>query len=212
MVDVLEYSGSECTEDELYARLNPHKDPEDRKRWRPRDLRRRVLLPLLRSGVVEARDVPGCARTWSLASDWLEALNRERERAGEIEAQRRDTKRYERERDGYREELERRKRGPLDDYHPANVGADGWVGDLNPLSHRSVGDGCAEASVSGLAGALKGYLELNPGDACQRWSWLGLYLWSEDLVIGKPTAREVAAAIEELGGEVYLRSLLERVA
>jgi Bifunctional DNA primase/polymerase, N-terminal len=216
VVDVLEYSGKAWTEEDLYARLNPHKNPEDRKRWRPRDLRRRVLLPLQAAGVIEVQDVPGAPLRWSLAPDWREALNRERADAGEIEAQRRDMKRYGRERDAYRANLERHKKGIGLDNHPANHGADGWIEELRPQEEAAssdVGPGASErreVPVSGLGRTLKGYLDRSPRDACQHPSWLGLTLWAFELVDRKPTPQEIKEAIGELGGETYLRGLLER--
>ncbi len=64
--------------------------------------------------------------------------------------------------------------------------------------------------VSKLARALGGYLDRSPHDACQRPSWLGVTLWAFELVDGKPTSEEVAEALGELGGEPYLRGLLDR--
>jgi hypothetical protein len=75
---------------------------------RPRDLTRRKNLEtgkgrdgfvtrLENVGVVAVAD--GDVR---LTEDWLEALDRERDRAGEIDLYRRDMARYNRERDGYR--------------------------------------------------------------------------------------------------------------
>ena len=63
---------------------------------RPRDLRRRTVEKLREAGVVECTG----ARV-VLRSDWLEALARERESAGEIKAQRRDIQRYAREREAW---------------------------------------------------------------------------------------------------------------
>jgi hypothetical protein len=68
-------------------------------------MRRRVISRLEAAGVVECSG-GGIVR---LASDWLEALSREREVAGEVAAQRRDVARYARERIGYRN---RRKNKP----------------------------------------------------------------------------------------------------
>jgi hypothetical protein len=208
----LRAAGGTLEIEDLYGLINPHKDRTDRKRWRPRDLRRREIARLVAAGVAESsgKDV-------SLTGDWLGALNEEREIAGEIAAHKRDMKRYQRERDAYREHLEdrkRRKRGIGSDRHPANAGADGWVEELRPEDPALPGDAPEaserdEAPVSGLVAAVRDYLELNPGDACQWPSWLANCLWSEDLVIGKPTAEEVGAAVEELGGDTYLRLLLE---
>jgi hypothetical protein len=111
VVDILEGSGGTLALDDLYGLVYPHKDPADRRRWRLRDFRRRspdrvgVVARLEDAGVVE---VSGDAV--SLVPDWLEALNRERKLAGEIDAHRRDMARYAREREAYR----RRRENPPD--------------------------------------------------------------------------------------------------
>jgi hypothetical protein len=88
VIDALETLGGSASLEEV-ARLLEVK--------RYRDLKRRVISRLEAAGVVE------CAGdTVSLAGDWLEALNRERETAGEIAALRRDMARYDREREAYR--------------------------------------------------------------------------------------------------------------
>ena len=60
------------------------------------EFRRRVVSRLEAAGVVECT-----GKGVSLVSGWLEALNEERENAGEIAAYRRDMARYDRERAGY---------------------------------------------------------------------------------------------------------------
>jgi hypothetical protein len=60
------------------------------------EFRRRVVSRLEAAGVVECT-----GKVVSLVSGWLEALNEERENAGEIAAYRRDMARYDRERAGY---------------------------------------------------------------------------------------------------------------
>ncbi len=75
---------------------------------RPRDLTRRKNLATGkgRDGFVSRLENVGVLAvvgdTVTLADDWLEALDRERDRAGEIALYRRDMARYNRERDGYR--------------------------------------------------------------------------------------------------------------
>jgi hypothetical protein len=115
--------------EDLYGLINPHKDRyEDRKRWQPWQLRRREIARLVAARVVECH-----GKKVSLTHDWLDALNFEREAAGEIAAHDRDTKRYQRERDTYRDHLEDRKKGQHQgDHHPANAGADGWIEELGP--------------------------------------------------------------------------------
>jgi len=111
-VDVLEYSGGELDLECLYSIIYPHKDPTDRKRWRPRDFRRRVVSRLEAAGVATVHNTPGRLSV-ALTPDWLDRLNAERENAGEVAAHRRDMARYERERDGWRRRNEpRADRGP----------------------------------------------------------------------------------------------------
>jgi hypothetical protein len=97
VVDVLEALGGELQLDALYGRLHPDRSPEDRKRWRPRDLRRRVIARLEDAGVVEVRE-----DVVILTHDWLDALNRDRGRAGEVEAHRRDMRAYNDQSEAYR--------------------------------------------------------------------------------------------------------------
>jgi len=88
VIDALERAGGSATVEELADAL--HKN-------RTRDLRRRLIARLVTAGVVECS-----TNTVSLAADWMEALNRERELTGEIAAYQRDMSRYARERDAYR--------------------------------------------------------------------------------------------------------------
>jgi hypothetical protein len=97
IVDTLEALGGDLDLDDLYGRLYPGKSPEDKKRWRPRDLRRRVIARLEDAGVVEVS-----GSVVSLTPEWLEALNRDRERGGELEAHRRDMRAYNEQSEAYR--------------------------------------------------------------------------------------------------------------
>ena len=87
-VDALEKVGGSATVVELADLLEVK---------RPRDLRRRVISRLEEAGVVECS-----GETVDLAANWLEALDRDRERGGELAAFRRDIAAYNREREGYR--------------------------------------------------------------------------------------------------------------
>jgi hypothetical protein len=70
---------------------------------RVRDFRRRTVARLEAAGVVE------CAgETVTLAGDWLGALDRERERGGEVAATRRDLARFNRERVAFRNRYKNR--------------------------------------------------------------------------------------------------------
>lgn len=196
VLDALEDLGGTATLGEIAASLR-HK--------RPRDLRRRLFPMLEEAGIISVDD-----DLVTLSDDWLEAVDVARKVGGEIEAEELTRRRVREKSRAYRE---RHKVSP--DRHPANADADGWAEELRPEDPALPVDASGaserdEAPVSPLAAAVGGYLEINPGDACQWPSWLANCLWSEELVIGKPTAADVVAAIEELGGDPYLRLLLDR--
>ena len=91
VLDILEAAGGTASVEELAEALHVK---------RLRDLRRRIIARLEDAGVVEC-----FGDTVSLVGDWLEALDRERECGGEIEAYRRDMDRYNREREIHRVKL-----------------------------------------------------------------------------------------------------------
>jgi hypothetical protein len=97
IVDVLERAGGALELEDLADELGS---------TRPRDLRRRVVSRLEAVGVVVAHNT-GRMETISLAHDWLDRLNAEREAAGELDAHRRDMARYEREREAYRDQADK---------------------------------------------------------------------------------------------------------
>lgn len=194
IIDYLEKVGGSATLEEVADFLQVK---------RTRDLKRRVISRLETASVVECSgDIV------VLAGDWLEALSVEREATGEIDAKRRDMARYAREREAYRN---REKTKP--EYHHANVRADGYVGDLRLADSKSgedVNPASEQPKLSDIAKAVRDYLEKNPCHACQPPGWIGTTLWACDLYPGKPTPIEVRAAIEELGGETYLRDNLRQ--
>jgi DNA-binding transcriptional ArsR family regulator len=87
LVDALEAAGGGATVGELAEMLN---------KARPRDLRRRVIPRLEEAAVVEVS-----GDRVSLTADYLDAIGRERERAGEIAAFRRDMLRFALESEAY---------------------------------------------------------------------------------------------------------------
>jgi hypothetical protein len=215
VVDILEYSGGALGLAELYGFVYPHKDPADRRRWRPRDFVRRspdrvgVVARLVDAGVVEVSgdDV-------SLVPDWLEALNRERELAGEVDAHRRDMARYAQDRDAYRKwmALSPAERKAIKEER-RRARADGFIEDLQPVEDEAEPEGNTanpEPALSALAQAIRAYLDRCQHDADQPPGWLGTTLWAYDLYPGKPTPGEVQSAMDELGGEAYRRELLGR--
>ncbi len=161
---------------------------------RPRDLTRRKSLETGkgRDGFVTRLQDVGVLTvvgdTVVLAEDWLEALDRERGSAGEISLYRRDMARYNRESKAYRNR------------HKVAIGN---IEDLRPVVPEE-----PLPAVSDLARAIRAYLDRSPTDACQPPGWIGNTLWALDLFGGKPAPAEVKAAIEELGGEAYLRGKL----
>jgi hypothetical protein len=173
---------------------------------RARDLRRRNLPRLEEAGVINISD-----NTVSLVEGWQEALEEERKLKGEIRndlgedgAEERDRERYRLQSEAFRN---RHKVNP--DYHHANVGADGHIEDLQPANVEPE-ERPPEMEVSPLALAVRDYLDRNPNDACQPAGWIAVTLWAYDVYPNKPTPGELKVAIEELGGDVYLRELLQR--
>jgi hypothetical protein len=100
IVDALEASGGKLELENLYGRLHPDRSPEDRNRWRPRDLSRRKhpendkgrdgpMIMLEEAGIlVMDGDVV------SLTENWLEALEAQRELGKELEADELAAKRH----------------------------------------------------------------------------------------------------------------------
>ena len=207
VVDVLEAAGGTMTLVDLADDVNVK---------RPRDLTRRknpktgkgrdgFVTRLADVGVLEVID-----DTVSLCEDWLGALDREREDAGEIALYRRDMAKYNRERDGYRNrgkplasskpsaaglEAVRRSREKTREHHRENLV--GWVE-------------AETAPLSPLAVAVRDYLDRNPHDARQPPGWIGSTLWCFDLYPDKATPAEMRDAIEELGGSAYLDTKLKK--
>lgn len=177
---------------------------------RARNLRRN--LPMLE----EAGIITVSGNTVSLNPDWLEALEIERKLKGEIKndqgedgAEERDRTRYRLQSEAYREwlALSPEERKALKSQRD-RARADGFIGDLRPADEPE--EQPESPPLSTLALAIREYLERNPDDACQPPGWIGVTLWAYDLYPSKPTPAEVLAAIDELGGETYLRDGLER--
>jgi len=191
IVDALIASGGSCTLAELCAVL---------RRKRPRDVRRRVLPMLEETGIVA---VEGDGIT--LAADWAERLEDARRLGGELDAAELAEERRKDKSRAYRDYLAGRSKP---DAHYVNVGVDGHVEDLRPADEPAEAP-AQDAPVSPLAAAVRYYLEHNPRDACERPSWIANTLWALELTEGKPTPAEVRSAIEELGGDPYLRGCLD---
>jgi hypothetical protein len=151
----------------------------------------------------EAGIIETCDDAITLAADWWERLEAARRVGGELEA---DELAEQRRRDKSRAYRNREKVEPTP--HWTNTGADGHIEDLHPACHLPAESSKCGGDVSPLATAIRSYLDSNPRDACQPPYWIGVTLWAHDLYDGKPTTAECRGAIEELGGERYLRERL----
>ncbi len=168
-------------------------------RSRPRDLRRRTLPMLEDTHIIAVED-----DMVTLAADWLQRLEEARELGDEIDAE--DLART---RGRLKSEAFRNQDKVEPTHHYANdPGADGHIGELRLVGEPAVA-GEEETPVSPLAAAVRDYLDVHPSDACQPPGWLGSTLWAYELYDGKPNAAEIRAAIDELGGETYLRERLD---
>ncbi len=190
IVDVLERASGPMALEDLAEALGSK---------RPRDLRRRVVSRLEAAGVVVAHNT-GRMETISLAHDWLDRLNAEREAAGELDAYRRDRQHYKDEQDAYREHLAGNH--PTEDAPTAADLAelrrdrpDGTISELERVPDTEEADEGVDVEI--LA-ALADYLCIHPHRRREAPSWLANYLWSEELVEGRPTPDEVSAALAML--------------
>jgi uncharacterized protein DUF3854 len=187
ILDVLDKEGRPMDINELAAALH---------RRRARDIRRRTLPMLEEAGVLKVDD-----DVVSLTDDWLDALEDQRRLGKEIEADELARTRHKLKSQAYHD---RDKVEPPP--HWTNSDADGALEDLRPADEPDQAPSAPE--VSALAVAVRDYLARSPHDACQPPGWIGVTLWAFGLYPGKPTPTETRAAIEEIGGEDYLRERL----
>jgi hypothetical protein len=190
---------------------------------RPRDLERLHLEPLAALGLLEKNGdlygVPGdygecrervrgedystvqprVRRERSVEGRFVHVVKESGVVASEAQRARLDEVKHEAEREGYRHWLDSRV-----DHHYVNVGADGFIEDLEPVE---IGD---RLPLSTLAVAICDYLDKHPHQARQPAGWIGSTLWAYELYDGKPTPAEARDAIEELGGIAYLDQQLKR--
>jgi hypothetical protein len=97
VLDTLEAAGGELHLKNLCEALH---------RKRPRDVRRRILKPLEEAGILECE-----GDMIRLAGEWLDRLEEERERTGEVKQAEKQAKKHREQRKRYREHLERERRG-----------------------------------------------------------------------------------------------------
>jgi predicted transcriptional regulator len=185
LYDRLEREG-DMTVDEAAASMN----------MRTRDFLVR-MLPKLEEAGIECED--GVLR---LAGNWREALKVERQLKGEIADEDGDPGAAEKQKINHklqREAFRNRDKTPPAEEPPPLMGPERFA---RILAER------AKVKLSPLAACVRDYLERCPRDACQPAGWLGSTLWALELYPGKPNPAETRDAIEELGGEVYLRMKL----
>jgi len=192
ILDALDREGRPLTLPELCGILK-HK--------RPRDLRNRQVARLVERGIVEFD-----GETVRLVDDWQTALERERERSGEIGDRERDRRKYRRQREAFRRRHET-PASPLPDDDPERAERRRQRREERERFEAST---ASIIRLSPLAQAIAAYLEKTPRDADQPPGWIGSTLWAYGLYAGKPTPAESKAAIEELGGEAYRRELMGR--
>jgi hypothetical protein len=207
ILDVLDAAGGSATLQEIAAALH---------RKRPRDLRRRNL-PMLEVAGILTLD----GDTVSLADNWLEALDGQREAGRELDtvdvngrvnagADTLARERYKLKSHAFHNRDKapvskpstsilaaiRKSREQAERYRRQNLV--GWVEET------------ARAPLSPLAVAVGRYLDRYPHQARQPAGWIGVTLWADGLhpKLDDPPA-ETRAAVEELGGAAYLDAKLK---
>jgi hypothetical protein len=191
ILDALEAAGGGLTLQELCEVLD---------RSRPRDVKRRILPMLEKAGIIQ---VDGDLVT--LAGDWLQRLEEERERTGEISHAEEQRENHRKQRRRYREYVKAVKQ------LPSQVGRENVRnGREKRRGHRRenlVGwvEETVGAPLSPLAVAIRDYMDCHPHQARQPAGWLGVTVWAEGLhaKLENPPV-QARAAIEELGGAAYL--------
>jgi len=156
---------------------------------RLRDFKRRVIGRLEERGIVRVSD---CGDYVELVEDWLEALNIERERSGEIDKLRLDTAKFNRQREAYR----RRHEHPESEHDSYGLGA------YDPY------DPPADPPLSDLAQSIKDYLELSIEARSKPVQWIVKMLMWRGHIDYAPTPEQVENALWELSSERAIRCRL----
>jgi hypothetical protein len=193
---VLEVLGPQSLE-EIAARLG----------WKSvRDLKSRYLRPLAELGLIEDRGgvyaLPGEARYVERVRD----IRKARYGGGPRKVRRKDMQgrwvsrvvevppmsedeREEADRQDYENQRRKHRGGDVEPTpHVANIGADGYTGELEVVPNP---DG-------ELLAALRKYLRRYPHRHGEAPSWLSVALWSEDYLEGKPSPAAVELALADL--------------
>jgi hypothetical protein len=213
IVDVLDAAGGEASLQEIAAAMHKARPRELVRAKTTKGGRNGPVIMLLQAGIVEwACDVATRREILRLTPNWLEALENARRLGKEIDvkvngklvegADTLQARRYREKRDGFHNRTKIRA-----SRHWTNTGADGAIEDLRPESEVEEAS-AGPPPLSPLAAAVRSYLERSPRDACQPPGWIGTTLWAYELYGSNPSPADVKAAIEELGGESYLRERL----
>jgi hypothetical protein len=163
-------------------------------RKRPWDVRRRIIKPLEKAGIIECE-----GDVIRLAAEWSGRLEERREAGGEIKQAERQAKKHRTDGEKYRVFMEREK------YGTPKASRDG-IKRSHELRERRMREANAPSGTiadlervpepaPALVDALRDYLTLNPREARQKPSWLAGTLWAYDRVTGKPTREAVEAAL-----------------
>jgi hypothetical protein len=204
IIDTLEASGPSTLEHVAEVLHRPNPRELVRAKTKPGG-RNGPVITLLEAGIVEWVCEVGARReVLRLTPNWLEALENARRLGHEVEQEN-----LARTRGRLKSEAFHNQDKVEPTHHFANdPDAYGHIGELRPVDEPE-DPGEEETPVSPLAAAVRGYLDVHPSDACQPPGWIGSTLWAYELYEGKPTAAEIRVAIEELGGETYLRERLD---
>jgi hypothetical protein len=181
VIDVLDAGGGSATVREIADVLHVS---------RHRDLRRRVIARLEERGIILVVD-----DEIALVEDWLERLNEERERSGEVGRHDEDMRRYSEQRARYR----------------ATPTVDARRGeDVVARSHARRGKAMMKDAMPAheletlpdpdptLVAALREFLRTHPDRRDERPSWYAVALWADNHVRAKPTPLAVEKALYEL--------------
>jgi hypothetical protein len=210
-VDVIEHAGGRMTLEDLYGRMYPYKDPQDRKRWRPKDLLRDSASgsktyegPLTRLGKAGVLEISG--DEIALTPDWLGRINRRREEDQEIADFRRDTKRYQEDTDNNRGGRKAAAAKAKPDRAPTQAEMDqarenrpdGLIGELERVPDVvELDDGVDVDLLAALAAALIRW----PDHRHDYPSWWASTLHVEGWLDYRPDPGDVARALAMLPGE-----------
>jgi DNA-binding HxlR family transcriptional regulator len=224
IIDMLDLAGGSLALEELAELLH---------RKRARDIRRRNLPMLEEEGIVVVEQDQGQGAVVRLTENWQEALEDARSLAGEIDryeeytdpegtphtrkvegAETVNRRRYEIKSRALHSRNRHRRSKPTgagwDAIRQSRAKRQQHTEQAAREAHERRGQRESAPPLSALARILRDCLEPHPGLATLTPHVLGFYLHADGLCQKRPTADQVRAAIEELGGERYLRTQANR--